>query len=150
MKTLNLALMFVFALGWLATPAPAQEPSIEETIQPTREVEQAKPPEGQALAEQSGAKARSDALRDAVPQNEGGTLYPGESHTFHGVTLTWHFTDEDRATTGSVGRVSLTSPVTTIDDIGELIAHEHVIDALKKKRGLLRGSPVRGYLNSRS
>ena len=147
MKTLNLALMFILALGWFAPPAPAQEQSPGETIQPTPESQQTEVREGVELAERSAAKARSDALRDAIPQVEEGKLYPGETHTFHGVTMTWHFTDEDRATTGSVGRVSLTGPATTIDDIGELIEHERVIQAINSNAYASSRNSRRGYLD---
>ena len=39
--------------------------------------------------------------------HEGNTLYPGESLTYGGVEVTWEVTDEDRASTDSLGRVLL-------------------------------------------
>lgn len=52
---------------------------------------------------------------------ETATLFPGDSHTFKGVTVSWIVSEEDIATTGDdlkvVGRLKITGPKTKIESL---------------------------------
>ena len=126
---LAIGLLFLFLLSGLTVPRAAAL-SPEERLRQQREAVVRRIGERkQALASRAGASAQStpapapgtpatlgdvDRLRKETVQ---GVLYPGESYTYKGVTMTWKISDADKQTSKPLGYLSFTGPKTIIPNV---------------------------------
>lgn len=117
MKLQVLFAMMLAGLALAASPAGAQAPAKAPAILHEATASQAAPEARNAAARAGMTVAELEAIQRKAANRAQGVLWPGESTTFRGATLTWKVAEADKTSSSPLGHLVFKGPGATLPPV---------------------------------